>query len=98
MISIDVGFEIGKQIHGRQRFVTVDLLSLVLRVLGTEASLPEGAGAKDALKRVYQIFYILNRTAWHSCIHCIVGVLHNRYTQAHFYSFQSCRAIIENSR
>jgi|GEM_PF-4164950 len=48
MILIDVGFDAGKQIHGRKRFVTVDLLGLVLRVLVTSASLRERAGAKRA--------------------------------------------------
>ncbi|CDN12125.1 hypothetical protein RintRC_6445 [Richelia intracellularis] len=46
MICTDVGFDPGKQIHGRKQFITVDLLGLVLRVLVTSASLPEGAGAK----------------------------------------------------
>ena len=43
MISTDVGFDPGKQIHGRKRFITVDLLELVLPVLVTSASVPEGA-------------------------------------------------------
>ena len=46
MICTDVGFDPGKQIHGRKRFITVDLLGLVLRVLVTSASVPERAGAK----------------------------------------------------
>ena len=46
MICTDVGFEAGEQIHGRKRFITVDLLGLVLRVLVTSGSLPEPAGAK----------------------------------------------------
>ena len=55
MICTDVGFDAGKQIHGRKRFITVDLLGLVLRVLVTSASVPEPAGAKRALKQVYQM-------------------------------------------
>ena len=46
MICTDVGFDPGKKIHGRKRFITVELLGLVLRVLVTSASLPERAGAK----------------------------------------------------
>ncbi|CDN12331.1 hypothetical protein RintRC_5401 [Richelia intracellularis] len=46
MICTDVGFDAGKQIHGRKRFITVDLLRLVLRVFVTSASVPEPAGAK----------------------------------------------------
>ena len=43
MICTDVRFDPGKQIHGRKGFITVDLLGLVLRVLVTSASVPEGA-------------------------------------------------------
>ena len=43
MICTDVGFDPGKQIHGRKRFITVDLLGLVLGVLVTSASVPERA-------------------------------------------------------
>ncbi len=39
MISQEVGYDAGKQIHGRKRHLTVDLLGLVLRVLVTSASL-----------------------------------------------------------
>ena len=46
MISIDVGYDAGKKIHGRKRHLSVDLLGLVLRVLVTSASLPEREGAK----------------------------------------------------
>ena len=46
MICTDVGFDPGKEIHGRKGFITVDLLGLVLRVLVTCASVPEPAGAK----------------------------------------------------
>ena len=46
MICTDVGFDAGKQIHGRKLFIMVDLLGLVLRVLVTSASVPEPAGAK----------------------------------------------------
>ena len=41
MISIDVGYDAGKKIHGRKRHLRVDMLGLVLRVLVTAASVPE---------------------------------------------------------
>lgn len=53
MISQEVGYDAGKQIHGRKRHLTVDLLGLVLRVLVTSASLPELTGAKLVFKRVH---------------------------------------------
>ncbi|CDN14460.1 hypothetical protein RintRC_5860 [Richelia intracellularis] len=46
MICTDVGFDPGKQIHRSKRFITVDLLGLVLRVLVTSESVPERVGAK----------------------------------------------------
>lgn len=52
MISQEVGYDAGKQIHGRKRHLSVDLLGLVLRVLVTSASVTERAGAKKVLKRV----------------------------------------------
>lgn len=55
MISIDVGYDAGKKTHGRKRFMTVDLLGLVLRVFVTAASVPERAGAKKVLKRVHRM-------------------------------------------
>jgi putative transposase len=55
MISTDVGYDAGKQIHGRKRHITVDLLGLVLRVLVTSASVPERQGAKKVLKRVHRM-------------------------------------------
>ncbi|CDN11437.1 hypothetical protein RintRC_2563 [Richelia intracellularis] len=48
MICTDVGFDPGKQIDGGNRFILVDLLGLVLRVLVTSASVPERPGAKRA--------------------------------------------------
>ncbi len=50
MISIDVGYDALKQIHGRKRHLTVDLLGLVLRVLVTSGSVPERQGAKKVLR------------------------------------------------
>ncbi len=53
MISIDVGYDAGKKIHGRKQHLSVDLLGLVLRVLVNSASLPEHEGTKKVLNRVH---------------------------------------------
>lgn len=53
MISVDVGYDAGKKVHGRKRHLSVDLLGLVLRVLVTGASVPERTGGKEVLKKVY---------------------------------------------
>ena len=47
-----VGFDGGKLIKGRKRFLTVDTLGLVLRVLVTAANVGEREGGKRVLKRV----------------------------------------------
>lgn len=47
-----VGFDNGKLIKGRKRFLSVDTLGLVLRVLVTAASVGEREGGKQLLKRV----------------------------------------------
>ena len=52
MIQQAVGYDVGKQIKGRKRFMTVDSLGLVLRVLVTAASVGEREGGKQVLKRV----------------------------------------------
>jgi len=52
MVSEQVGFDAGKLIKGRKRFLTVDTLGLVLRVLVTAASVGEREGGKRVLKRV----------------------------------------------
>ena len=54
MVSQSVGFDAGKKIKGRKRFMTVDTLGLVLRVLVTAASVGEREGGKQVLKRVKQ--------------------------------------------
>lgn len=41
MIATEVGYVAGKQIHGRKRHMSLDLLGLVLQVLVTEASVPK---------------------------------------------------------
>jgi len=54
MVSKLVGFDGGKKIRGRKRFITVDTLGLVLRVLVTAANVGEREGGKQVLKRVKQ--------------------------------------------
>lgn len=50
-----VGFDGAKLIKGRKRFLTVDTLGLVLRVLVTAASVGERDGGKQVLKQVKQM-------------------------------------------
>lgn len=66
MVSEQVGFDAGKQIKGRKRFLTVDTLGLVLRVLVTAASLGEREGGKRVLKRVKRMEKAVSRlhTIW----------------------------------
>ena len=66
MVSQSVGFDGGKLIKGRKRFLTVDTLGLVLRVLVTTASIGEREGGKRALKRVKQMRSSVSRlhTIW----------------------------------
>jgi len=51
-MSQSVGYDAGKHIKGRKRFLTVDSLGLVLRVLVTTASVGEREGGKQVLKQV----------------------------------------------
>ena len=44
MVSKEVGFDGGKLVKGRKRFLTVDTLGLVLRVLVTAANVGEREG------------------------------------------------------
>ena len=61
-----VGFDAGKKIKGRKRFMTVDTLGLVLWVLVTAASVGEREGGKQVLKRVKQSVELGSRltTIW----------------------------------
>lgn len=54
MVSQSVGFDAGKKIKGRKRFITVDTLGLVLRVLVMAANVGEREGGKQVLQRVKQ--------------------------------------------
>lgn len=66
MVSAQVGFDAGKLIKGRKRFLTVDTLGLVLRVLVTAASVGEREGGKRVLKRVKRMGNAVSRlhTIW----------------------------------
>ncbi len=66
MVSEAVGFDAGKLIKGRFRFLTVDTLGLVLRVLVTAASVGEREGGKRVLKRVKRMGKDVSRlhTIW----------------------------------
>lgn len=66
MVSKKVGFDGGKLIKGRKRFLTVDTLGLVLRVFVTAASVGEREGAKRVLKRVKRMDKAVTRlhTIW----------------------------------
>ncbi len=52
MVHKAVGYDAGKKISGRKRFMTVDTLGLILRVFVTAASEGEQEGGKQVLKRV----------------------------------------------
>jgi putative transposase len=66
MVHEAVGFDGGKQMKGRKRFMTVDTLGLVLRVLVTAASVSEREGGKQVLKKVKQMGQSVSRlhTIW----------------------------------
>ena len=66
MVSQEVGFDSGKLLKGRKRFVSVDTLGLVLRVLVTAANVGERDGGKRVLKRVKRMGNQVSRltTLW----------------------------------
>ncbi len=66
MVHEAVGYDAGKQIKGRKRFISVDTLGLVLRVLVTAASVGEREGGKQVLKKVKQMGKKVSRliTIW----------------------------------
>jgi transposase len=66
MVSEAVGYDAGKHILGRKRFISVDTLGLVLRVLVTAASVPERVGGKLVLNKVKQMGLSVSRlhTIW----------------------------------
>ena len=66
MVSASVGWDGGKLIKGRKRFLSVDTLGLVLRVLVTAANVGEREGGKQVLKRVKKMDKAVSRlhTLW----------------------------------
>lgn len=66
MVSQAVGYDAGKLVLGRKRFLTVDTLGLVLRVLITAASMGEREGGKQVLKKVKHMGNSMSRlhTIW----------------------------------
>ena len=66
MVSQDVGFDGGKLIKGRKRFLTVDTLGLVLRAWVCAASVGEREGGKRVLKQVKRMGNQVSRlhTIW----------------------------------
>jgi putative transposase len=66
MVSKQVGFDAGKLIKGRKRFLSVDTSGLVLRVFVTAASVGEREGGKRVLKRVKRMGKAVSRlhTIW----------------------------------
>ncbi|MGF2037280.1 MAG: transposase [Nostoc sp. CmiVER01] len=61
LVSQAVGYDAGKKIKGRKRFLTVDTLGLVLRVLVTAASTGERAGGKQVLLKVKRMGTAVSR-------------------------------------
>jgi len=66
MVHQDVGYDGAKKLKGRKRFMTVDTLGLVLRVLVTAANVGERKGGKRVLKRVKRMGSSVSRltTIW----------------------------------
>jgi transposase len=61
LLNRDIGYDAGKQIKGRKRFLCVDTLGLILRVFVTAASVGERKGAKKVLKKVKEMGPKVNR-------------------------------------
>lgn len=66
MVHQSVGFDSGKLIKGRKRFVCVDTLGLVLRIWVGAASVGERQGGKQVLQRVKTMDKAVSRlhTVW----------------------------------
>ena len=66
MVNQAVGYDAGKQIKGRKRFLTVDTLGLVLRIYVMAASVGEREGGKQVLQRVQRMGSAVSRlhTVW----------------------------------
>jgi putative transposase len=61
LVSQSVGYDAAKKLKGRKRFLTVDTLGLVLRVLVTAASMGEREGGKQVLHKVKQMGTAVSR-------------------------------------
>lgn len=66
MVNQAVGYDAGKHINGRKRFLTVDTLGLVLRVYVIAANVGEREGGKHVLQRVHRMGRAVSRlhTIW----------------------------------
>lgn len=66
MVNQEIGFDSGKRIKGRKRFVSVDTLGLVLPVWVGAANVGEREGGKRVLKRVKKMDLAVSRlhTLW----------------------------------
>ena len=66
LVHAAVGYDAGKQIKGRKRFMTVDTLGLVLRVLVIAVSVGDREGGKQVLTEVKQMAKKVSRrhTIW----------------------------------
>jgi transposase len=61
MLHQEIGYDANKKTKGRKRFLCVDTLGLILRVIVTSASVTEREGGKKVLERVKQMKGQVNR-------------------------------------
>ena len=61
MVNAAVGYDSAKNRKGRKRHTTVDTLGLILRVVVTAADVPERAGGKQVLQKVYPMGEAVSR-------------------------------------
>lgn len=55
MVHDDAGYDGVKQVKGQKHHLTVDILGLSVRMLVTQASVPEREGGKQLLKRIHEM-------------------------------------------
>ncbi len=89
MVSQAVGYDAGKNVKGRKRFLTVDTLGLVLRVLITAASVGEREGGKRVLNKVKKMQPSMSRL---NIIWVDAGFDGNRFMQ---WVMDFCRWIVK---
>jgi transposase len=65
-VELSVGYDAGKRIKGRKRFLSVDTLGLLICVFVTAASTPERDGGRQLLRRVHAMGHAMSRllTIW----------------------------------